>query len=58
MHNPMTVEELIRILGSINDKKEVIVECGFNNYDIVELKQTKNKVILGIKLVQKRDDDE
>jgi hypothetical protein len=54
----MTVEELIRILGSINDKKEVIVECGFNNYDIVELKQTKNKVILGIKLVQKRDDDE
>lgn len=56
MHKPMTISELIEALSSINGKREVIVECGFNNYDIVELESTKNRAVLKLKLLHKRND--
>ena len=56
MHKPMLVSELIELLSSINGKREIIVECGYNNYDVIELESTKNRAVLKLKLLHKRND--
>ena len=57
MHKPASVNNLIDILSKVKDKsKPVIVNIGFNNYDITQYIDDKNQLTLSLKIVNKRNE--
>lgn len=55
MHDPCTARELKEYLEDIEDDKEVVIYIANNYYDIVELEDDKESLVLNIKLCSKRD---
>lgn len=59
MHNPMKIHELIASLNKIKDKnKTVLINCSYNNYDIINLAQEGDIVKLLTVHSSKRDDED
>lgn len=57
MHTPMTVEQLINRLNTIKNKnKEILINLGFNDYDIITIDERKKEVTLLSKHISKRND--
>jgi len=56
MHSPFLVKDLIKILQQKGQDKEVLIELGFNAYDILTIEETKDEIILYPKFVHLRDE--
>jgi len=57
-HEPITVDQLINILKKKNKGKEVIVNVGFNDFDIATVEEKKDEVTIYLKQVAHRDSED
>ena len=57
-HTPMTIEQLTKLLKSKGKNKEVIVNVAFNDYDIIAVKDDKGVVVLQLKHIAYRTEED